>query len=1036
MTSTVDHQNVVDLIFALNFSQPQLLKPPPVVALYQWRIYIPPEFTGILRQQIVTTITNQYDDIGVVTAGQQDPIGPGWTIISISTRAPYTMAFSAARQYREWYYVRVNAVVAPTIAGRYFFKMLLIGDGESFVRYPPDYSSSSFYVPVQNWPVVLVKGEVDPAIIYGTIRFGSWNVTLYGRPITLPGRVRAVGVANDPYTGESRGRLVQGRAYFNGTAGGHFELEGLAPGVYDIYASAAGYPEGKIASKVTVLKGQSLQLDGYLKPGTVLAGRISSKHDLGEETWSGLRPIRIEIYDNPRYTSGSLVAFSPWNMTSGVLGQYYDSGPKMSYNWIQGFGPSPRRVALEWVGPIAYYSEGTEYRFSGPICGGMPDPCVVHNGVGPAQFWWIDPNGWFTNGGGSRGFIFRFGAKGFFGAPTEIDGHVPQALATWINGLVPGRYYVRAFVNGYVQTEADGETFTEYSFDVAAREWPGNAFISLDLRKGGVVEKTIWFHDLKKTLQPSPVPSDRRIAVELRDLQNRLVAFNFTLIPAGQTRSTLLLNGLGMAGYLLSTKWSLFGFRGFGYEDYGIRAGIYKLFVYVRGYLEDEPETVTVGVGGLTRVSNHAYRGAVFSVSVRTIDWQKPPVERPWKWPGETMYVHFSGPALPNGPYFTLTQIANTPLVGPVEHDGYEYPDDSLVAGSIPGGYQAGTYSITAYTYGYVQKNSFQVHAAPGAVSDIKLDLVIGASILLTLKFRKESIFSSVPFNMSLRIRIFNQAGELVGAYVTSPVSAGTGVRDTAGRMLWYVPSLTETFEVEIAGIPDLYSDPVFGYYGQAPRGILGFPYYTGGFSIEIDGINWYRPTQFYPPAAGLLMGESYHLIPGHPAGPLGWTGFASLLPDNYLGPFAQSTVWSVHNAHLGGEASAVFALDLNGYLSGDIFGLTWSDELRTLSSVNIRASGKTRVFSSRSIDGFYELYLPAGSYFVDVTAWSKDQSYRSYRIGVSVSAGSFVQGINVYLQRSEIPIPEMAGLKLLIVPAVVLVVAFSKRLKKNGVHR
>ena len=49
----------------------------------------------------------------------------------------------------------------------------------------------------------------------------------------------------DPYTGQSRPDLplVDAVGYFNATAQGHYEVEGLAPGVYDLYASAAGFPQ-------------------------------------------------------------------------------------------------------------------------------------------------------------------------------------------------------------------------------------------------------------------------------------------------------------------------------------------------------------------------------------------------------------------------------------------------------------------------------------------------------------------------------------------------------------------------------------------------------------------------------------------------------------------------------------------------------------------------------------------------------------------------------------------------------------------------
>jgi hypothetical protein len=91
----------------------------------------------------------------------------------------------------------------------------------------------------------------------------------------------------DPYTGEQRPDLptVDAVSYFNATAQGHFELEGLAPGIYDIYASAAGYPKTLIETGITVLKGQSLHFDGYLQPGAVIHGNVFTKHQFGDEPW-------------------------------------------------------------------------------------------------------------------------------------------------------------------------------------------------------------------------------------------------------------------------------------------------------------------------------------------------------------------------------------------------------------------------------------------------------------------------------------------------------------------------------------------------------------------------------------------------------------------------------------------------------------------------------------------------------------------------------------------------------------------------------
>ena len=118
----------------------------------------------------------------------------------------------------EWYYVRINGVTAPTIAGKYFFKMFLsLG---SFSNAPSN-SQGVYWVPTQNWPVLLVKGELDPAIITGTIRYGGYNSSLYGQPIMEAGMVTAVMTTKlDPYTGaQLTGPLTNAVGYFNGTMG-------------------------------------------------------------------------------------------------------------------------------------------------------------------------------------------------------------------------------------------------------------------------------------------------------------------------------------------------------------------------------------------------------------------------------------------------------------------------------------------------------------------------------------------------------------------------------------------------------------------------------------------------------------------------------------------------------------------------------------------------------------------------------------------------------------------------------------------------
>ncbi len=455
---------------------------------------------------------------------------------------------------------------APAIAGKYMFKMFLDdsypvknavkSDGtlDTTVTGSTTFPST---MPVENYPVMLVKGEVDPGIIEGTIRYGAWNQALYNTPLQLPGRVRAVGIADDPYTGASTGRAVEARGYFNASAKGHYEIEGVAPGVYDIYASAAGYPEMKVATGVKMIAGKSFHLDFLLQPGPILTGIIYSKHSFGEVAWPTIRPVTVEIYDSnewpaakPGYawdTAGMafeaqhLKSFSPINLTDSPYTSYVIG------NTIFGTSPNelaasnfPKKVAFPWehdtVGLPAVAWVGSA------ATAPPKDVFGVFNGVGPAQYWWVDPLGKYTNGGGSNSFRYQFGVKGFYGAPMEYDGHVPQVYATWVNGMTAGTYYTRSWINGYVQTDVSG-TYVDYPFTVAADEWAGDINTPMDLETSSWINKTVHFHDLPGTLATSTIKGPdpgRYLIAEAYDADNVLVAMNFTWVA--KDRATGLYN--------------------------------------------------------------------------------------------------------------------------------------------------------------------------------------------------------------------------------------------------------------------------------------------------------------------------------------------------------------------------------------------------------------------------------------------------------------------------------------------------------------
>jgi hypothetical protein len=680
-------------------------------------IMIPPNFTVPGPEQVVSTITNDYSGITVQKAGPYDRYCPGCTIVNIYTDSGQSgtspllpayynhqkLAFTSAG---EWYYVRINGVTAPTTAGRYFFKIALSNDEDFYLGGPEGVNnltpagigigeSPNQFIPTQNWPVMLVKGEIDPAIITGTIRYAGYNQTLYSQPIQEAGKVTAVMTMRlDPYTGLQRPDLplVNAVAYFNATAAGHYEVEGVAPGIYDLYASAAGYPTTLVQSGFTVLRGQSLHFDGYLQPGPVIHGNVFSKHQFGDEPWpdanealcpgSGINPvtgatctpnlndntyIKIELYNAPTLnhivdkTAGPAVSWSPLPCVAGGQEAYFAfrtpgacgdprTGANIAFPWHEyvpwnGYGQS--------VAPPVFYqvSSGVGLGYNTKTTDNFQDP----QGVGPPQHWYVI-------GGTTTPFHFEFGVKGEYGAPTSLDGMVPQVYATWVNGLTPGRYYARAWIFRYVQSALDGSTFQEYYFDVTPNEWAGDVTLPIDLRLSSWINKTVHFHNVINGITEDPIDTGAGVmSGALVDSNNVVWSYNQTLLgcegalspvtgvqygsydncpyngqvgfvngmyqgtvysrgeytdwkgaafkynefryPMGNPYSGVHMDMAGLNQRSINTGRANIQFAGFNDtwfgENYGIPSGTYQPHVFVLGYIEAGPvEFVSVTLSG------------------------------------------------------------------------------------------------------------------------------------------------------------------------------------------------------------------------------------------------------------------------------------------------------------------------------------------------------------------------------------------------------------------------------------------------------
>jgi hypothetical protein len=1142
LTSTSDHDNVGDMIFAINFSLPNSFFSPTNFNYSSLALYIPaPAFdkTGLLVQDgfepasgiswdngdtsnIVTTITDNYAAILVTRADQNDPFEPGSWIIRIQG-PPSGITFFKTRDM--WYYVRINQMKAPYTAGRYFFKMLL---NDSYPLHNGASGNIWGAMPMENWPVLLVKAEIDPALITGTIRYGDLNSTLYNLPINLPGRVRATGFAIDPTTGQSTDRPVEARGYFNATAKGHFELEGMAPGLYTIYASAAGMPEQKIAGNVRVARGQSLHLDGYLRVGPELRGIVFSKQGFGTTPWPAERPISIVIYDSKSYDQPSIVTYSPINLTQSPYTSYVTGNTFFSATGFSGLDPpaSPKKAAFPWEGPTSYYSYTT------PI---LKDPFGLFNGVGPAQIWWVDPRSNLDPntglGSASSEFVFQFGDEGVFGVPTKFSGMVPQVFATWTDSLSPGRYYIRAFLNGYVQTGYDGTLFVDYPFDVP-QIGASNVVIPIDLVKSCGVNVTVHFHDLPNSLVDDPVQGPdpaRYLIAEAFARDGSVAAFNFTQVH-GSSEAAILLNGLGMAGDPLNIlpfdprsqiKYSLLRYRGI--YDYGLPTDMYTIRLFMRGYIQalppatsfdqlDQPLTVSLTVGScISETSTHMYRGGSINATITSSDWQRPTVERNWIWNNtsvnllvydissrnfidvisfwnanlqrwviprqDSMFktipwsgwlgsyglgssylmtngsvqVDEFGPDLPNIPSSDPAEnLVTLEILQNILQEGFLYNFTSYRLPTFRSNLAIypGTYALSGWTYGYVQENVLNLGdlgnvyvAVPwlGQMADINLKLIIGVNLTLTMLFKTERIISGIPYNSSVRIRVFDDQDNLVAATTLISSDAGT----LLGRGLpasnsvgFFANGIKLVNQAVPAGTTVLTYRNLAGSFGyiepnsqissiraaslfSSDHGIWGSSTIPGGYSgdwtIMIDVVNWYQPTVYYPPVPALLQGESTYFF-----------------PYNHLGPYSESGFIRVSNAPLAGEASSEFELDLRGYIQGIVLGMNWDDATRTISWASLQIEDNSSYqYYWYTWDGWFDGYLNPGNYQATIGVWSNNQGYLPVGFVLPVSLGEQSKSLNFILTEGQIPIPELtyvSALTLALVTATCLIVYRRRR--------
>ncbi|MBS7650377.1 MAG: carboxypeptidase-like regulatory domain-containing protein [Candidatus Bathyarchaeia archaeon] len=475
-------------------------------------IAIPPEFNppsgwdtfiGGNSTYVWSTITNDRFHIETGKFPARHPLAPEWWYIRISApNTTYTGSNPAwagrssgflypagddpwlDRQlktgpFKGCYEVVAYGVKAPSCSGKYFFKIFYTsgyvnGVWENYTSFPPE-----------NYPVILVKGEVDPGYISGRVRYGGHSQYYYGyyygSGVRAPGMVIANGTAIDPLTNKPTGRRVCGVGYFNMTSEGFYEIEGLAPGIYSLTAYAEGFEPKTLARSVTVKRGQSITgVDIYIQPGAKIQLRVFSKCPTGPVDW-------------PSYVTFGYNTTVPLNPVGSLLATYNMSGYK---GWPWGL------VYLE----VRDHSGRT-----------ISYDC---------QYWNITAN--------PRDFTVYLGdPKCYRGVGSRWDGHIPDGPAHFISGLAGGVYYVTVNVFGYVQPKP-------LRVEIPKHGYTGAVYAELDLMKAGTIEVTVHFHSREMPSKPSPPVLSGDLVIEAYDSAGRLRGWNYTSLTAGSSTNVTL----------------------------------------------------------------------------------------------------------------------------------------------------------------------------------------------------------------------------------------------------------------------------------------------------------------------------------------------------------------------------------------------------------------------------------------------------------------------------------------------------------------
>jgi hypothetical protein len=630
----------------------------------------------------------------------------------------------------------------------------------------------------------------------------------------------------------------------------------------------------------------------------------------------------------------------------------------------------------------------------------------------------------------------------------------------------------------------------------------------MDVQLTGWINKTVHFRWGAGSLEETPASSGdggnapidewRFLIVEARDSAGTLVSFNFTQVAAQDTFANIYLNGFGMAGPILGPVWGTtsggtaitnnwndwdsqeipwrwdgkllsnpVGMKFFLYRyrhirDYGLMPGTYKIYAYMRGFVEQEFEMASVSLSGQpTWISDHLYVGAGINMTVYSIDWQHPRITRNWQYPGQYILIDvFNSDDVGVGRvmYFGQTSATtgttgvgtwNTPtqttgvnsvpyLSWPPDYSKLKFHGstnlertgpDNIVGVFTPDGTWGYTDSGASLWYTTVNP-AWAWLLLPSLYRDDDFNTVVGLEtdqyhfVVTTYGYvfkdsDKYTLWAAkgsqgdtklnlvIGVNFTINV-IFKKEGII--EHIPYDMVFGVNIYDEDGNLVAYPYTKTNEQGVAVNTGPH-YSilrcneQIIIETAGMSDAdvdsiGVDGYANYVGDWTVEIVSYYVIRDS---------VMNVWYPPPPGLLLG----------ATDGRWGPYEMRTEVIIPNAPLSGSASIIFEVDQRGFLQGQIAGFSWSDELRTISWANVMVSGAEGEQTMYSYDGRYELFLPRGEYDMTIEMFSGDQGFYSQTVSVTAPDGGSATYNFLNMERSGVAIPEFPTAVIAILSAL-----------------